>query len=411
MDRIAIGATKINRADDRPTIRAPRVTTVCHPVFGLERGGLEQQLINVVNRLSFDAFNHVVVVRGWNALAERRATELGPNVTIIPDPTNGPDRDFSGKLAAILKTHAVDTLHVRGLTMLVDSVIAAEWAGDIPVVASFHGLEHANASIGGIRRKMLREALIRCRCRWAVGADAARTATSIFNLPTSAFDVINNGVDTTTFRPAAMRDDLRRRFDIPLSRFVFLSVGNLKPVKGHDVLIDAFMSTPFTDDATLIIVGEDHSNGAIPNRAMAATGRDIRFVGAQDNLPPWYQLADAFVLPSLWEGLSNALLEALASGLPAIATNVGGNTDVIRDGVNGVLVPANDPRSLSIAMHQMACDAPHRYRLADAARRSVIERFDADSMIEAIALRYREAAAPQPTAAAMTRPQQETVTA
>lgn len=412
MDRLATGATIIGPAEDRPTIAAPQVTTVCHPVYGLDRGGLEQQLINVVNRLSFDSFNHIVVVRGWNQAAEERATEFGPNVTVIGDPTTGPDRDWPRKLANILELHAVDVLHVRGLTMLVDGVIAAEWASNLPVVASFHGLETTETMFSGIRKKMLREALIRCRRRWAVGPDAARTATKTFHLPADAFDVIANGVDTSVFQPARHRDEIRRDLDLPLDRFVLLNVGNIKPVKGHDILIDAFMSTPFTEASTLIIVGEDHSDGAIPARARSASaGREIRFVGPQEDVLPWYQAADAFVLPSRWEGLSNALLEALACGLPAVVTDVGGNPDVIRDGVNGRLVPANDPRALSIAMHELACNEPLRYRLADEARRSVVERFDASGMFESIARSYRAAATHDVTATAMPRSHQETMTA
>ncbi|MCB9858163.1 MAG: glycosyltransferase family 4 protein [Phycisphaerales bacterium] len=414
MDRIATAAPGVGPIENRPTIAAPQVTTVCHPVYGLDRGGLEQQLINVVNRLSFDAFNHIVVVRGWNDIAAKRAEELGPNVTVIGDPTIGPDREWPRKLATILEAHAVDVLHIRGVTMLVDGVIAAEWANDIPVVASFHGLESADTTFGGIRRKLIREALLRCKCRWTVGPDAARTAAQIFNLPTDAFDIIVNGVDTTSYLPARNRDEIRRELELPLDRFVLLCVGNIKPVKGHDVLIDAFMTTPFTEEATLIIVGEDYSGGEIPAQARSATaGRDIRFVGVQDDVRPWYQAADAFVLPSRWEGLSNALLEALACGLPAIATNVGGNPDVIRDGVNGRLVPANDPRALSIAMHELACDEPLRYRFADEARRSVIERFDASDMVASIARQYRSAASHDiaATATALPRTHKETISA
>lgn len=412
MDRTAAGIPAIASVDPHTAIVTPQVTTVCHLVHGLDRGGLERQLINVVNRLSFDAFNHVVVVRGWNKTAEQRAAEFGPNVTIIADTLSGPDREWPRKLATILEVHAVDVLHVRGVSMLVDSVIAAEWANDVPVVASFHGLENPAASISGIRRKMIREALLRCDSRWAVGPDAARTATRTFNLPSDAFDVIANGVDTEHFRPTRQRDDIRRRLDLPLDRFVFLCVGNIKPVKGHDTLIDAFTSTPFTEETTLIIVGEDHSDGVIPARARsAASGRDIRFAGAQDDMLPWYQAADAFVLPSRWEGLSNALLEALACGLPVIATRVGGNPDVIRDGFNGRLVPVDDPRSLSIAMHEFACDAPTRYRLADESRSSVIDRYDAAIMFESVARRYRSAARHDTTATAHARPPSETINA
>lgn len=415
MDQSATGAIGVGPAihtDARPAIISQQVTTVCHPVFGLDRGGLERQLINVVNRLSFDSFNHVVVVRAWDNFARQRAAQFGPNVTIVGDETSGPDREWPHTLATILEAHAVDVLHIRGLSMLVDGVVAAEWAGDIPVVASFHGLEDPNTAIHGVRRKVLREAMLRCRHRWAVGPDAARTAVSTFNLPADAFEVIPNGVDTDTFRPIPSRDAIRRELGLPLDRFVFLCVGNIKPVKGHDVLIDAFMSTPFPEDTTLIVVGQDYSDGAIPSRAAQHhAGREIRFVGGTDDMLPFYQSADAFVLPSRWEGVSNALLEALACGLPAIATRIGGNPDVIRDDHNGRLVPVDDPRALSIAMHEFACDDALRFRLADQARPDVIERFGATRMYESIARRYRSAANHDTAASAAQLPASETISA
>ncbi len=394
--KTAAVAGMIHATPTRPVLpRSPEVSplTVCHTVYGLERGGLERQLTNVVRHLPTQAFRHVLVVRNWNDGAARQAAALGDGVTVVGVAGGGPDRDFVRKLADILERHRVDVLHVRGLTMLVDAVVAAEWAGHVPTVSSFHGFEDADASIThGIRRKVLREALLRCRLRWAVSRSAADAACRGFYLHPDAFDVVENGVDTDVFAPAADRAALRTRLGIPAEAFVLLSVGNIKPVKGHDTLIEA-MSRIECRGSIVALVGEDHSHGAI-SRRIAERGLSgvVRCVGSTDDVLPWYQAADAFVLPSRFEGLSNALLEAMSCGLAVAATAVGGNRDVVEHGVCGLLTSVDDPAALADALASIRTDAALRAQLGQAARTRVVEKYGVHIMLRGVAERYRAAA-------------------
>lgn len=356
---------------------SPKQTiTLCHPVWNLESGGLEGQMLRVISGLPQDRFNHLVIARG--PTDARSSLQLPENVELIHQ--DGPQRDlrWSRRLASILVDHRVDVLHLRGLSMLTDGVLAAQFAGKVRVVMSFHGFETSPPKIGPIKRRVLRWAIHHCDERWAVSAGAAAALASQLNMEADEFNVLPNGVDTKQFTPAEDRLAVRRRLGLPLDRPIILSIGNLKPIKGHDVLLDALaLLSDRAANATTIFVGHDYLNGSLQRFAAShLSERDIRFVGRQDDVLPWYQAADLFVLPSHSEGLSNALLEAMACGLSVVATNVGGNADAVDHARSGLLVEPGCPRSLADAITELLADESQRAALGDEARRHVEQSFN-----------------------------------
>jgi glycosyltransferase involved in cell wall biosynthesis len=174
-----------------------------------------------------------------------------------------------------------------------------------------------------------------------------------------------------------------------------LYAGRLSPEKGVDVLLDAWaMARRRGALGTLCLVGEGPERADLERRA-----RDhgilgaVRFAGPADDVAPWLGAADAFVLPSRTEGLSVALLEAMAAGLPVVATDVGGTRDAA--GGAAVLVPPDDPRALAEALAAVLEAPEQAATLGEAARRRVLSRFG----IQLVARRhldlYREVAAPR----------------
>lgn len=322
------------------------------------------------------------------------AARLAERVCVVRD--SGPARDpaWSRRLAGILRDHEVDVLHVRGLSMLPDALMAAERAGDTAVAFSFHGFESTTDELCGIRRKVYREALLRCDDRWAVSEAAARSIAERLHVPRETIGVIANGVSAARYRPVPDRSALRRGLALPTDRFVVLSVGNLKPIKRHGVLLEAIRRLG-TEARQLcaVFIGEDYLEG----RLQRWVGRhlsdcDIRFVGAQADVLPWYQAADVFVQASLYEGMSNALLEAMACGLAVVATRVGGNTDVIEDERTGLLVPPDDAAAICRAIRRLRDDDVFRDELSVAAREHVRHHFAAAKSIARHAERYERLA-------------------
>src|SRR5579885_2927841 len=178
---------------------------------------------------------------------------------------------------------------------------------------------------------------------------------------------IANGVDAGRFAPADtdQRADLRQQLEWPPDQPVVLFAGRLEAQKGADVLLRA----------SLEALSQELSIAA-----------SVRFLGQRDTMLPLYQAADLFVLPSWSEGMSNALLEAMACGLAPVATAIPGNTDVVTDESDGLLATPGDAAHLATALARLLEDTALRARLAAAARQTILARF----ALEQTARQYAE---------------------
>lgn len=186
--------------------------------------------------------------------------------------------------------------------------------------------------------------------------------------------VIPNGIETElydvipTWIPEAANTPLR-----------IGAVGNIKPVKGTDILIDAakIVLQKFPD-VRFEIVGDgdfDAYNKQIVDRGIAG---NFKLLGSQSDIPGFLSTLDIAVLPSRAEGLSNGLLEYMAAGRPCIATDVGGNGELIKNGKNGLLVPSENPQALADAIIELLENPEKAANLAKNARNDIKEKFDAD---------------------------------
>lgn len=151
---------------------------------------------------------------------------------------------------------------------------------------------------------------------------------------------------------------------------VVLYVGRLADIKGVRALLGMWSAMPDRDTATLLLVGDGPLRAALEREAVArGFGRSVRFAGSQPDVAPFYAAADVFVLPSATEGLSNALLEAMAAGLPVVASDVAGNREVVEHGVSGFLVDWAAPGAPARLVSRLLADAALRRRVGEAARR------------------------------------------
>jgi L-malate glycosyltransferase len=194
-----------------------------------------------------------------------------------------------------------------------------------------------------------------------------------------------NGVDTTRFRPVEPAERSRRRaaLGLPPHAFLFGCVARLRAVKRHCDMLDGFaLATVDRPDASLVLVG----NGELdePLRAQArllGIEQRVLFLGDRDDVESLLPLLDAFVLTSSTEGMSNAVLEAMACGLPTIATAVGGNPETVDAPSTGLLIPAYSPQSVARAMRELLLDVDRAREMGRRARRRVEECFSIDAMV------------------------------
>jgi len=198
-------------------------------------------------------------------------------------------------------------------------------------------------------------------------------------IPADKVLVIPNGVDVTRF--ADVRPIDRAAWDLPANGPLVVAVMRLDPVKGGETLVQA-LATLRVPGLHAVVVGAGPQRQAWESLANAlGAGEHIRFVGEQTDVPAWLVACDVFVLSSDWEGMPNAVLEAMAAGRPVVATAVGGTPDVVLDGKTGLLVPPRDPAALAQAI-QSLLDDPARARIMGlAGRRRVEEHFSLAAVV------------------------------
>ncbi len=201
-----------------------------------------------------------------------------------------------------------------------------------------------------------------------------------------------NGVDTMQFAPLplARRAGMRAALGLPPHGFLFGSVSRLVEVKRQRDMIDAFaLATGNRPEAHLVLVGEGPLEAALRAQvARHALQQRVLFLGGRSDVHQLLPLLDVFVLSSSTEGMSNAVLEAMACGLPTIATAVGGNPETL-DPSTGLLVPPLAPERLAEAMRALLDDPQRACALGRRARQRAVEQFSIDAMVRRFAELYR----------------------
>lgn len=210
------------------------------------------------------------------------------------------------------------------------------------------------------------------------------------NLEANGFDAarvrfIPNGVDTERFHPASAAKTLwSGPPGWPEHGPVVITVGRLVPAKGLDVLLEAWRAvSAVAPEASLVIVGDGPLRAKCDEmvRALGITG-SVRLVGARRDVPELLRRSDAYVSSSRTEGMSNALLEGLASGLPLVATRVGGAEDIVEDRVNGYLVGDGDPEALAAALIELLTAPAIRSAMGTSSRRIALTRFALETIVD-----------------------------
>ncbi len=224
-----------------------------------------------------------------------------------------------------------------------------------------------------------------CDLTTNVSQAAVERYIQIGAVPRAKIRFVPNGVDTAQFRPDPIaRERVRRELGLE-ERFVWLAVARFEDAKDHRTMIRAFATLGRSHPAALLLlIGQGTLEPA--SKALAASlGLEdrVRFLGVRWDVPDLMNGADAYVMSSAWEGLPMVLLEAAAVGLPIVATDVGGNSEIVVDGETGFVVPPRDPTTLARAMDQLAIlPADERRRLGERGRARVGTQYSLERVID-----------------------------
>lgn len=358
-----------------------------HVVFSLAPGGLENGVVNLCNRLDTRKFQpSVCVFEGGGALEARLDKNRVDLVTtrryLRYDPT------LPLRLAAQLQRRRIDILHTHSWGTLVEGVLAAKLAQTPVVVHGEHGTLEARPHNLSIQRWLWTNA----QQVTAVASSTSNRMASIVGFPRERIEVIPNGVDVDLFRPNVLSQKAARAmFGLPSTGFLVGMVARLVPVKNHLGVFHAIAELKSRGiDVNLALVGD----GPLYNELRQAShalgiAEQLHFLGEVARVHKFLSALDLFVLNSRSEGMSNTILEAMACGLPVVATSVGENPKLVKQGETGCLVADNDVESLCSALTILARDPPRRQLMGHASRLRVKERFSIHRMVRDYTDLYR----------------------
>lgn len=375
--------------------QAPRVTVV---TSRLDLGGAERHLTRVLPTLQRRGVDIVLYVMERGGSLESELARQGVRI-------EGPARaDFlhwpkaTLQLASFLRRERPDIVHFFLPRPYVYGSLAAELAGQRRRIMSRRSLTHYQAAyplLGNLERMLHRRTL------GMIGNSQAVVDQLISETGNpSKVALIHSGIELPESIAAAERQGIRKALQISSDTLVIAIVANLIAYKGYRDLLEALALAQgkLPQPWRLLAIGRDDGIGA----ELKLQARDldisdnISWLGERSDVSRLLAASDLFVLASHQEGFSNALLEAMAANLPAIATAVGGNIDALRDDDSGLLVRAKDPKGLAAAILRLANDPVLRRRLGDTARSRVAQRFSLDACVERYDRLYRALLEPTP---------------
>ena len=349
----------------------------------LRGGGKETFIVHLANTLSAQGHSPCVVCFDR---AGKAGHALAPGIPLVELGRSGNDPRLVLELARLLDRTDVDVVHSNNWGTLVESVLAT-WRRRTPVVHTQHGLEYEVGAARqrrarGARGVVLRAATRRVHSLVAVSPEVGAMMRSEWRVPASKVHVITNGVPVPAAPvDASTREERRRALGLMPEDFAVVCVAYLRPVKNFPVLVRAIASMRSDARARLVIIGVGPAEADIRRVAAECGATDrITFLGRRADVPALLPLFDTFALASESEGISISILEAMAAGLPVVATRVGGNPLLVEDGHTGLLVPAGDPAELAGALLHLARAADIRAGMGMAAIERVRARFSIERM-------------------------------
>jgi sugar transferase (PEP-CTERM/EpsH1 system associated) len=355
-----------------------------HVLYSFGTGGLEKGIATLARNASSD-LEHVILCLASSGLAARWLP-AGTRVIELRKPAGNSVRSL-WRLARELKRLEPSVVHTRNWSGM-DGILAARLAGIRPVVQGEHGWGIEDPVGLHPRRLRVRRLLSRWVQEYTCVSGAIEHWLQQDVRVRCPVTRIYNGVDPEVCRPGPGAE-IRAGLNLPAEAFVVGTVGRLDPIKDHPTLFQAFERLcEHRPNAFLLVVGE----GPERARLQALAGERIRLLGDRCDVPELMRALDVFVLPSRNEGISNTLLEAMATGLPVIATRVGGNPELVEDGWTGTLVPPHDAAALASAMQRYLLDSEHARACGQRARCAVQARFDVASMVRGYEAVYRRVA-------------------
>jgi sugar transferase (PEP-CTERM/EpsH1 system associated) len=382
--------------EGRASTRTTPAPLIAHIVHRFDVGGLENGVVNLINHMPSGHYHHAIIAL-TEASESFRARLHDPEIAVLAlHKREGHDLGLHLRLWRALRQLRPAIVHTRNLATL-ESQLPAWLAG---VRARVHG-EHG-WDIGDLDGSRGRYRTLRRAFRPLVGRYIALSSHQVAYLQDQVGVIeerlshIYNGVDTERFHPANRDADaagrVHQREPLPIAGFagpgdvVIGTVLRMQPVKDPLNLAQAFVElcaqVEEPERLRLVMIGDGPLRAeALALLEQAGLADQSWLPGAREDIPDLLRGLDLFVLPSQAEGICNTILEAMATGLPVVATDVGGNPDLVQPGITGSLVPASNPVALAKTLATYVTDPDRRRREGGMARARAEKHFSMDAMV------------------------------
>ena len=356
-----------------------RTRKLLHLIETSEPGGAETIVSILAEAFNSGPYRSLVVLleKGW--LSEKLA-KSGIPFLIIQNKYSF-DPFFLLKLVLLVRKEKIDIMHSHEFTMNVYGSLVS-FITRVPIIATVHGKVYYPEK----NRRILfyRMAAKLCSGMIAVSNELKRYLLKELKLNSKDIMVVYNGIDLDKFHTNKDSAEIRKELSIPPETLIVGSVGSLFKVKGYSFLIESAKEVlKVFPNFKLLILGEGEQSSALQEKIESAGLQDaVKLLGFREDIPKILTLFDIYVCSSLSEGLSLSLLEAMAAEKPIIATEVGGNSEIVINGVSGFLVPPENPNALAEKIIYLLKDKEKRKKMGEEGRRIVKEKFSIEQMLK-----------------------------
>lgn len=370
-----------------------RKMKVCHVLYGLGIGGIETLAVKLFNRMDRDRFEHVVIslIPAQDLVSE---IEKGAAKLYFLDKGPGQDPRIYQTITRIMREEKPDVVHTRNWSTLAEGVIPSLIARVPGRVHSFDGLNADNLGEEPAARIWAQRVLIRAVERKVARSEAMRAAMcGQLKLKPSEVQLIADGIDLARYDLPVSRAAVRKRCGLHPDDEVVGIVARLDPVKDHRTLFRAAGRLIETHPRLkLLVVGGGPLQAELQAEvAGSPLASHVVFTGPQLDVPSLYHCMDVYAQPSLYEGVSGSILEAMSTRLPVVSTAVGGTVDIVKEGETGYLVPAGDDQGLAAQLHVLLTDRAKARAQGEAGRKLVEAHYSLARVLELYAQVYEDA--------------------
>ena len=362
------------------------IPLVVHLIYKLDFGGLETLLVECVNRMPVGKYRHAIVCLTDYTEFSTKITRSDVKIFAL-NKRAGLGLETHVAIWKLFRQLKPSILHTYNLSAI-EYTLAASLAG-VPIrIHAEHGRDASDLDGTNWKHNLLRRLLIPLVDYFIpVSDDLKRWLRETIRVPDAKNLLVNNGVDTRQFSHNARPGNAEQAGYFPQNCFVIGTVGRIQDVKNHTGLIDAFMQLrelmpSEKERLRLVIIGDGPLLSRLRAKVIEAGIADLVWLpGTRDDIADIMQTFSVFAMTSITEGTPVVILEAMASGLPVVATNVGGMPEVIIENVTGKLVPVSDPQAFAQALsaYVLAPELVKQHGMAGRAR--VENTYSVDAML------------------------------